>query len=159
MTWTIGVDVGGTFTDFHAFGPGGATLVHKAPSTPDDPARAVVEGTRERCGAHIIPLNAIGRQAHATTVATNPLIPRRRGKVVIVVTRGFRDLIEIGRQVSPKLYDTQLDQQVPLMPRAQWFKLEERVRADGTVVCAPSVIVDTRPLATVKAALYHIGRR
>ena len=138
MTWTVGVDVGGTFTDFHAFGPGGATMVHKAPSTPDDPARAIVEGTRALCRAHGIPMAAITRLAHGTTVATNALIQRRGGTVALVVTRGFRDLIEIGRQVRPKLYDMQLDQPVPLVPRERRFELDERVRADGTVSRAPS---------------------
>lgn len=138
MTWTVGVDVGGTFTDFHAFGPGGASIVHKAPSTPDDPARAIVEGARALCRAHAIPMDAIGRLAHGTTVATNALIQRRGGTVALVVTRGFRDLIEIGRQIRPKLYDMQLDQPVPLVPRERRFELDERVRADGTVARAPS---------------------
>ena len=138
MEWMIGIDVGGTFTDFHAFGPGGAAVVHKAPSTPDDPARAIVEGVGVLCRAHGIPMDSIARLAHGTTVATNALIQRRGGTVALVVTRGFRDLIEIGRQVRPKLYDMQLDQPTPLVPRARRFEMDERVRADGTVARAPS---------------------
>ena len=110
MGWTIGVDVGGTFTDFFALDEaGGEVWLHKRPSTPDDPGRAIVEGIEAfarrpgRSGAKV------RRLAHGTTVATNALIQRRGGKVALVVTEGFRDLIEIGRQIRPHVFNLQDD--------------------------------------------------
>src|SRR6187455_711733 len=104
MAWMIGVDVGGTFTDFFAFDDTTDRIVqHKVPSTPVNPALAVISGLRELSSRHGIDLAAITRLSHGTTVATNALIQRRGGKVALVVTKGFRDLLEIGRQVRPKL--------------------------------------------------------
>ena len=94
MGWLIGVDVGGTFTDVYAFDPAtGRTEVHKVPSTPEDPSLAIVaglEGLRDRKGVSIADME---RFAHGTTVATNSLIQRRGGRLALVTTKGFRDLL------------------------------------------------------------------
>ena len=136
MAWMIGVDVGGTFTDFFAFDDTDDRIVlHKVPSTPANPAQAVIAGLRELT-QHGVDLGAITRLSHGTTVATNALIQRRGGKVALVVTEGFRDLIEIGRQIRPKVFDLQADYPAPLVPRELRFEAAERITADGSTVRA-----------------------
>ena len=135
MSWLIGVDVGGTFTDFFAFDDAAERIVlHKVPSTPVNPAQAVVDGLRDLAARHDIPLEAITRLSHGTTVATNALIQRRGGKVALVVTEGFRDLIEIGRQIRPHVFSLQQDYPAPLVPRELRFEAAERVTADGSAL-------------------------
>ncbi|MCB9871567.1 MAG: hydantoinase/oxoprolinase family protein, partial [Planctomycetes bacterium] len=115
MPWTIGVDVGGTFTDLHAVDPAsGRVCLHKTASTPDDPARAILDGIDALIAAAGIAPGDVERVAHGTTVGTNALIQRRGGRVGVVTTEGFRDLLEIGRQVRPRLYDLQTDNPPPL---------------------------------------------
>jgi N-methylhydantoinase A len=133
--WVVGVDVGGTFTDFSARNLAtGRVLIHKRPSTPDDPSRAVLHGLRELTEKHSIDPKAITRFAHGTTVATNALLQRKGAKVALVTTKGFRDLVEIGRQVRPHIYDLQLDAPQPLASRALRFELDERIGPKGEVV-------------------------
>src|SRR5882724_2895649 len=132
MPWMIGVDVGGTFTDFFAFDDESDRVVlHKVPSTPANPAEAVIAGLRELSSRHGIELAAVTRLSHGTTVATNALIQRRGGRVALVVTEGFRDLIEIGRQIRPHVFSLQADYPAPLVPRELRFEAAERVTADG----------------------------
>ena len=139
MSWMIGVDVGGTFTDFFAFDDSTDRIVlHKVPSTPANPAQAVISGLRELGARHDIDLAAITRLSHGTTVATNALIQRRGGKVALIVTEGFRDLIEIGRQIRPHVFSLQADYPAPLVPRELRFEAPERITADGSAVKALS---------------------
>lgn len=106
------------------------------PSTPGDPAQAVILGLRELGNRHGIELDDITRLSHGTTVATNALIQRRGGKVALVVTQGFRDLIEIGRQIRPHVFSLQEDYPAPLVPRELRFEAAERVTADGSALRA-----------------------
>ena len=134
MSWIIGVDVGGTFTDFYAVGSeNGAVRVAKRPSTRDNPGRAVLEGLGELAEAGV-PLGDVQRLAHGTTVATNAIIQRRGGRVVLVTTAGFRDLLEIGRQIRPHMYDLYRDQPPPIVPRERRLEVEERITSGGRVV-------------------------
>jgi N-methylhydantoinase A len=149
MSWMIGVDVGGTFTDFFSFDDATDRIVlHKVPSTPGNPAQAVISGLRELSTRHGIELDGVTRLSHGTTVATNALIQRRGGKVALVVTEGFRDLIEIGRQIRPHVFSLQDDYPAPLVPRELRFEAAERVTADGSALKALNA--DTLP-ALVKA--------
>ena len=149
MAWMIGVDVGGTFTDFFAFDDStNGIILHKVASTPANPAHAVIEGLRELGARHDIDLAAVTRLSHGTTVATNALIQRRGGKVALVVTEGFRDLIEIGRQIRPHVFSLQQDYPAPLIPREFRFEAAERITADGRAIKA--LTADTLP-ALVKA--------
>ncbi len=135
MSWTVGVDVGGTFTDFHARdGATGREVVFKRPSTPDDPGRAILVGLEELAAAHDVPLAEIARIAHGTTVATNALIQRRGARIAAVATRGFRDLLEIGRQVRPHMYDLNLDKPEPLAAEPMRFEAAERLDWQGEAV-------------------------
>jgi N-methylhydantoinase A len=134
MSAYIGIDVGGTFTDFSVSLPGEKReILHKLPSTPGEPDRAIVAGLREIFSQHAIPPGAVVRLAHGTTVGTNALIQRKIGKVALVTTGGFRDLLEIRRQMRPKVYDIHLDHPPALVPRELRFEVRERMRADGTV--------------------------
>src|SRR6185503_4908694 len=117
-------------------------VLHKVPSTPANPAQAVIAGLRELT-PHGVDLGAITRLSHGTTVATNALIQRRGGKVALVVTEGFRDLIEIGRQIRPHVFSLQDDYPTPLVPRERRFEAAERITADGSVIRA--LLPDTLP--------------
>ncbi|HEY8217367.1 MAG TPA: hydantoinase/oxoprolinase family protein [Acidimicrobiia bacterium] len=115
----VGIDAGGTFTD--VVDENGRVV--KVSSTPDDPARAVRQGLTSADVEHPTLL------AHGTTVATNALIQRRGGRVALVTTRGFADVIEIARQTRPSLYDQHADRPAPLVPRE--LRLEVGGRLDG----------------------------
>lgn len=134
MAWRIGIDSGGTFTDVCLFDDAtGMVAVWKVPSTPDDPSRAIARGTQEgveRVGASPADIAYFG---HGTTVGTNALIQHRGVRTGLITTEGFRDLIEIGRQKRPDLYDLQADKAPPLVTRDLRFGVPERVRHDGTV--------------------------
>src|SRR3954468_4261455 len=114
----VGVDTGGTFTDVVAEDG----TVRKVPSTPGDPSRAVLDGCRDL---------QVTVLAHGPTVATNALLERRLGRVALVTTRGFADVIEIARQARPSLYDAHVDRPDPLVPRDLRFEVEGRLDADG----------------------------
>ena len=134
MIWTIGVDVGGTFTDFCAIAEEtGDVRLWKRPSTPENPAVAILDGLQELAVAHDIPLADVRRLSHGTTVATNTLIQRKGRAVALITTRGFRDLVEIGRQTRPHVYDLQRDQPDPLVPRDRRLEVSERIDASGAV--------------------------
>jgi N-methylhydantoinase A len=134
MGWIVGVDVGGTFTDFYAVDTGsGACAVHKTPSTPTNPAQAIVDGLQALCAGHDVALDAIERLSHGTTVATNALLQRRGATVALITTQGFRDLLEIGRQTRPHMFSLQEDYPAPLVPRQRRFEVAERVTAHGEV--------------------------
>ena len=134
MTVHIGVDVGGTFTDFAVSIPEkNMQLLYKLPSTPDRPDDAIIQGLKHFLASHKLEPKEIVRFGHGTTVGTNALIQRRVGKVAMVTSRGFRDLLEIGRQTRPKVYDMHQDFPKPLVPRWLRYEVSERMRADGIV--------------------------
>ena len=154
MAWLVGVDVGGTFTDFFACRPeDGATRVYKRPSTPHNPGEAIVRGLGEMAEALDVDPAAIVRLCHGTTVATNALIQRRGGTVALVTTEGFRDLLEIGRQTRPHMYSLQIDHPAPLVPRQRRFEVRERMGPAGEVLTGP----DEAELAAVAEAVAASG--
>jgi N-methylhydantoinase A len=135
MTIWIGVDVGGTFTDLVAYDDTtGVHHTHKTPSTPTDPAQAIVAGVRTLQVMHGFGANDVMQLAHGTTVGTNALIQRRGATVSLVTTRGFRDVLEIGRQMRVRHFDIYTDIPPPIVPRWRRFEVEERVLADGSVL-------------------------
>jgi N-methylhydantoinase A len=134
MSTVIGVDVGGTFTDFFILDTkSGAASVFKTSSTPANPALAIAEGLRAILESGLADAKAISRISHGTTVGTNALIERKGAEVTLIVTRGFRDLLEIGRQTRPHLYSLQIDAPEPLVPRSRRLEVTERMLADGSV--------------------------
>ena len=97
----VGVDTGGTFTDF-VYHTGGRARIFKVPSTPDDPSRAFGAGIAEGLGARNISGRDVARVLHGTTVATNLILERKGPQVAVLVTRGFRHILEIGRHDIPR---------------------------------------------------------
>jgi N-methylhydantoinase A len=136
--WRLGVDSGGTFTDVCLFEEeSGELRVTKVSSTPDDPSRAIVAGVGEILGSEGRLANGGGGDVtyfgHGTTVATNALIQGRGAATGLITTAGFRDLLEIGRQRRPDLYDLQADKPEPLVRRDRRLEVRERVHFDGRV--------------------------
>jgi N-methylhydantoinase A len=128
----VGVDTGGTFTDFVYQAPGGLRIF-KLASTPSDPSRAITEGLRRIAldtGARVSRIEVV----HGTTVGTNALLERRGARSALVTTEGFRDVLEIGRQARPQLYDLDGVRPPPLVPQELRFGVTERVAASGEVL-------------------------
>ncbi|CAN7337381.1 hydantoinase/oxoprolinase family protein [Arthrobacter sp. LjRoot14] len=135
MSLRIGVDTGGTFTDLCAFDEStGQVHVRKVSSTPDDPGRAIIQGVHElldQIGGRTI--DEISYFAHGTTVGTNALLTGRGVRTGLITTKGFRDLLELGRGRRPHMYDLQADKSEPFVPRDLRLEVTERVRHDGRV--------------------------
>jgi N-methylhydantoinase A len=121
----LGVDIGGTFTDFVLLRDGEIT-VDKRLSTPDDPARALLAGVEGLGAPHTL--------IHGTTVATNALLEQRGAATALITTAGFADVLAIGRGTRPALYDLNVQRPPPLVPAAWRLELPERLAADGSVV-------------------------
>lgn len=132
----VGVDTGGTFTDF-VFAVGGELRVFKIASTPDDPSRAITEGLKRISLETGSPLGAI-EVVHGTTVGTNALLQRRGALTALVTTAGFEDVIEIGRQARPELYNLNAVKPSPLVAAELRLGARERVTASGEVLEALS---------------------
>ena len=122
----MGVDVGGTFTDLVALTEGGLVTA-KVPSTPADQSVGVLAAIRAG------EVGDVAAFAHGMTVATNALLERRGARTALVTTEGFRDVIEIGRQDRPALYDLQRRRPPPLVARALRFCVRERMGPAGVV--------------------------
>jgi N-methylhydantoinase A len=130
----IGVDVGGTFTDFTVFDSALGTFhYHKVVSTPANPAEAIRLGLEQILAQHEIDPCDIHFLGHGTTVATNMVLERKGAKTGLITTLGFRDVLEIGRQTRPNLYDYTERNPSPLAAREDRHEVGERVLADGTV--------------------------
>ncbi len=127
----IGIDIGGTFTDFVVFRQDSHQIeTFKLPSTPDNPAQAVFQGL-----ASIIDLNQHKsiEIVHGSTVATNALIERKGARTALVTTKGFRDVLQIGRQNRSSLYDLLFSHPKPLVPADRRLEVSERVNYQGLV--------------------------
>lgn len=134
MRYMVGVDVGGTFTDVTLVDSDkGSIKNHKVPSTPKDPSHAIMTGIEQILEMNSIPFNEVEYLAHGTTVATNALIERKGAKTALIVTKGFRDLLEIARQTRPHLYDLFKEKPETVIPGDLRFEVEERLYADGSV--------------------------
>src|SRR5277367_4224053 len=123
----VAIDTGGTFTDC-VWIENGRLKTLKVFSTPDDPSRAIAEALKK------IGADAEVTLLHGTTVGTNALLQRKGARVALVTTAGFEDVIEIGRQARPKLYDFFFDRIPPLVSRDLRFGVKERIGAEGQVV-------------------------
>ena len=140
----IGIDVGGTFTDINLFDDeSGRLAVHKVPSPPRDPSQAIADGAMLALRENGVAVDDVSYFAHGSTVATNALLQQRGCKVGLITTAGFRDLLEIGRQTRPHLYDLQVDKPPVLVSRDLRLEVRERVAADGRVL-EPLIVEDVR---------------
>ncbi|MBM4344392.1 MAG: hydantoinase/oxoprolinase family protein [Deltaproteobacteria bacterium] len=133
--WRIGIDVGGTFTDFLAIGPDGRVHVHKTLSTPDDPSRALIDGLGELAAAlghaPCAFLPAIGMVVHGTTVTTNAALTRSGAHTGLLTTAGVRDALQMRRGVRERQYDNRYTNVEPLVPRHLRLDLPGRLDRDG----------------------------
>ena len=133
--YRIGIDVGGTFTDFTLLDEkDGRVSYHKVPSTPHDPSEAIANGIAELLSMHGVAPCDVAHVGHGTTVATNLVIERRGALTGLLTTRGFRDVIEIGRQTRPHLYDYRVTKPPPLALREHRLEIDERINAAGEVL-------------------------
>ncbi len=124
----LGVDIGGTFTDFVLF-DGKELKINKVISTPHNPAAAVFEGVRSlKISKELINI------VHGSTVATNTLLERKGAKVALITTKGYEDIIEIGRQTRSRLYDLFISRESPIVAEELRWGIEERISATGEVI-------------------------
>jgi len=153
MVWTVGVDVGGTFTDFFAVDESnGSVHVGKFPSTPGNPAHAVLNGLEILAQEHDLNLNELRHFSHGTTVATNALLQRRGGDVMLLTTAGFADLLDIGRQTRPHMFDLFQDYPAALVPRSRRVEVSERITDGGEVLIPLTQHEIERAVDCVRAA-------
>src|ERR1700691_992755 len=143
----VAIDTGGTFTDCVWIDATGHTRMLKVFSTPADPSEAILEVLRK--------INHDGELIllHGTTVGTNTLLERKGARTALVTTAGFEDVIEIGRQARPKLYDFFFDRIEPLVPNDLRFGIEERTARDGEILTSPTP-ANLKSLASKVAATH-----
>ncbi len=136
----IGIDTGGTFTDFVATWKG-QRIAFKLPSTPRHPEKSIIAGVdriikliadKQVDGA--VPPGLAIEIAHGTTVGTNSLLEGKGARTALITTAGFEDVIEIGRQARPDLYNLNVERRSPLVPRNLRFGIAERIASDGSIL-------------------------
>ncbi len=135
-TYTVGVDIGGTFTDIVCAGSDGSFRLMKRATTRGDPAAAVRDAVAAMRAEWGIAPTAIERFVHGSTVATNAVIERQGARTGIITTAGFKDVLEIGRQMRHRMYDLVLQPETPvfLAPGARRKEVRERIAANGEIV-------------------------
>ncbi|WP_455816141.1 hydantoinase/oxoprolinase family protein [Pseudomonas cerasi] len=150
---TVGVDVGGTFTDFVIFDPQHQHyFFHKHPSTPADPALAFSEGLQAALNKTGRPASALALLLHGTTLGLNAIIQRRGAKIALVISQGFRDVLEIGRARMPSSFDFHADREPPFLPRERVLEIGARFSPKGDVMQWP----DQRALTTLAQAITRL---
>jgi N-methylhydantoinase A len=132
---TLGIDVGGTFTDLCALGAGGEVRVLKVPSTRPDPVDGIVDGIRRLCRDG----DRVARTLLGTTAGLNAVLERRGARTALIATAGFGDVYRMARGDRPEMYNLHYHRPEPLVPREHIFELRERLGADGGVVEALDV--------------------
>jgi N-methylhydantoinase A len=151
----IGVDTGGTFTDFIAI-IGARQLAFKIPSTPHAPAQAILQGITRilaEFDGDLVKTTGEPQIVHGTTVATNALLERKGARTALLTTAGFEDVIEIGRQARPDLYNFAVTRPAPLVPSELRFGVKERIAPDGSIL----EHLNEPELAQLKTKLQHAG--
>ncbi len=134
MSYRVGIDVGGTFTDFALYDERARRLhLGKVLTTPKDPSVAVLSGLDELAGRAGIGVEELSEAIHATTIATNTVITRTGPRTGLLTTAGFRDVLQIARQKRWELYDNSIDKPVPVVPRQYIWEVRERMLHDGAV--------------------------
>ena len=132
--YSLGIDIGGTFTDAVLFDQEkGRRLATKTLTTPGDPAVAVVNAVDQIMSRENLSGREIDRVVHATTLFTNALIENKGAKTALLTTEGFRDSLEIGRERKYDLYDLAAKKPRQLAPRDRRFEVPERILADGSI--------------------------
>src|SRR6266446_6309495 len=133
MPYRVGFDVGGTFTDFVLQSPSGELLAAKRLTTYPDPSEACLAGLDELIAQGGVPWTDVAQAIHGTTLGSNIVIERKARGVGLLTTRGFRDVLVIGREKRYQVYDLQIEKPAPLIPRRLIGEVTERILADGSV--------------------------
>ncbi len=133
MAYRVGFDVGGTFTDLVLQAPTGALTTHKLLTTYPDPSEACLAGLDALVARTGVPWDEVVQAVHGTTLGSNIVIERKARGVGLLTTRGFRDVLVIGREKRYQVYDLQIEKPAPLIPRRLIGEVTERVLADGSV--------------------------
>jgi N-methylhydantoinase A len=130
----IGVDVGGTFTDIVLALPDGRIHVNKTTTTPADPGEGVAIGVAAVLAEARLDPREVAEVVHGTTVASNTILQKVGARTGLLTTRGFRDVLEIGRIRTPGMFDMAWSKPEPLVPRRWRLEALERVAVDGSVI-------------------------
>jgi len=130
----IGCDIGGTFTDVILQHPDGRLFVNKTSTTPQAPGQAVVAGIRALLAQSGLAPETVCEVVHGTTVASNTILQKTGARTGVLATRGFRDVLEIGRIRTPTMFDLAWRKPEPLAPRRYRLEVNERIAADGSIV-------------------------
>jgi N-methylhydantoinase A len=139
MRFVTGVDIGGTFTDFVTLDrQRDAVYTEKILTTPDSPAKAVIEGLQALGSKHGVGIDETGTLLHATTLASNAVIERKGVVTGLLTTTGFEDVLDIAKGLRYDQYDLKIQLPLPYVPRSLREGIDERVLADGRVHQAPS---------------------
>ena len=140
MSYTIGIDVGGTFTDIVVSTADGETIIAKAATTPADQSEGVLQGLIFAAERLNVPLKDLlantGRIVHGTTAATNALLEGKTARIGMLTTEGHRDIIEMREGLKPERYNLRMAPPAPLVPRSLRLPVRERMRPDGSVETA-----------------------
>lgn len=154
MAYRLGVDIGGTFTDIALIDETtGRIYTDKVSSTPQDPSGGFMEAVQRLLAKQQIAAKDVAYIVHGTTIATNAIIEGKVAPTGFITTEGFRDMLEIARQIRPTLYDLQFEKPRPLVPRHRCFGVPERLNAGGTVLTP----LDEKALRQVAHALRAEG--
>lgn len=149
--YRVGIDIGGTFTDFALYEESTSSLqIYKSLTTPADPSKGAVEGLKALLELAQISFSELSEIVHGTTLVTNALIEGKGAATALLTTRGFRDVLEVGREQRYDVYDLFLQYPVPLVPRKFRREITERILANGEVL-TPIDLDQTR--ATVHALI------
>ncbi len=149
---TVGIDIGGTFTDLVAIDDEtGAIELGKILTTPGDPSAGALDGLRRLLASLGRPAREIKNLLHATTLVTNAIIERRGAVTGLITTRGFRDVLEIRRENRYDMYDIGLEMPRPLVRRSLRQEVDERVLADGSIAVPLAVAEAERTVASLVA--------
>lgn len=150
----IGIDVGGTFTDFVLSNPkDGSLTYYKEPSTPDEPSRALIEGLQSLLAKAGLTSADVATLMHGTTIGLNTIIQRRGATIALIVSKGYRDVLEIARSRMPSSFDFHASKEEPLVPRLRIIEIDARLSASGEVTKA----ADAGELDRVAAELKALG--
>jgi N-methylhydantoinase A len=165
MAYRIGIDIGGTFTDFALLDDvHGHRFVHKRLTTPDDPSRSVLEGIADLLAEQRVPIGELTQIVHATTLVTNAVIERRGAVTGLLATDGFTDIPDIAKETRYDLFDLRLQFPRPLVPRSLRRGVTERIGYDGAVhteldlasaLTKVSELVDVHGIEALAICLLH----
>ncbi len=152
--YRLGCDIGGTFTDFVLLNDRtGEIKIQKCLTTPSDPSDAVEQGMKDLQQAAPGFIGKLDEVIHGTTLVINSIIERKGARTGLITTKGFRDVLEIGREIRYAPYDTFAEFPKPLIPRRFRFEVDERIRSDGSILKA----LDLEEVRGVVRKLVHMG--